>query len=86
MEISDIRPVQSTERTATADRQSTGDSPRNIPAKPRSQFSRVFAKEDGVVYRVVDEETGIILTQVPSEEVLRVAKHLQQMLSDRKAK
>lgn len=86
MEIGDIRPVQSTEKTATADRQSNGDSARTVPAKPRSQFSRGFAKEDGVVYRVVDEETGIILTQVPSEEVLRVAKHLQQMLSDRKAK
>ena len=86
MKIDDIRPVQSVERTATTDRQLNDDSSGSTQAKPRNHFSRVFGEDDGVVYRVVDEDTGIILTQVPSEEVLRVAKHLQQILSDRKAK
>ena len=85
MDISDVRAVQSVERTATADRHSSGNPPGNVPAKSRQQFSRVFNEEDGVVYRVVDEG-GMILTQVPSEEVLRVAKRVQQLLSERKAK
>jgi hypothetical protein len=84
MEIGNILSVQSVERTA--DRQANGNASRALPTKPRHQFSRVLGEDDEVIYRVVDEETGTILTQVPSEEVLRVAKRLQQMLSDRKAK
>ncbi len=86
MKIGDIRPVQSVERTRSTDRQSSSDpgNPRSL--RQRHQFSRVLNEEDEVVYRVVDDETGQILTQVPSEEVLRVAKRLQEILSDRKAK
>jgi hypothetical protein len=86
MEIGDIRPVQSAERTATSDRNSNRNPRSIVPTKSRHQFSRIFDEDDGVIYRGVDEEAGLILTQVPSEEVLRVAKRLQQLLSDRKAK
>lgn len=86
MKIGDVRPVQSIEQLATAGRQPNGDAGNSLAARSRHQFSRILNEEDEVVYRVVDEETGQILTQVPSEEVLRVAKRLQQILSDRKAK
>jgi uncharacterized FlaG/YvyC family protein len=83
MEVGDIHPVRSTERTATATRQSNENSGRKVQLKSRGQFKRDFDEDEGVVYRVVDEETGIILAQVPSEEVVRVAKRLQQMLAER---
>lgn len=86
MKIGDIRPVQSVERIGTTDRQPGNDAGSTRSLRSRHQFSRVLNEEEDVVYRVVDEETGQILTQVPSEEVLRVAKRLQEMLSDRKAK
>jgi len=86
MKISDIRPVQSIERSGSAERKATSDSGVYRSFRSRHQFSRVLNEEDDVVYRIVDEETGQILTQVPSEEVLRVAKRLQEILSDRKAK
>ena len=85
MNIGDIRPVQSVERTGTAGRQANTGAGSTLTARPRHQFRRILNEEDEVVYRVVDDETGQILTQVPSEEVLRVAKRLQQILSDRKA-
>lgn len=83
MELNEIRPVQSIEQ-ATRRRSASQDGAKS--GRPRHQFSRVFGESEGVVYRVIDEETGMILTQVPSEEVLRVAKRLQEMLSERKAK
>lgn len=86
MKIGDIRRVQSVERTGTPNREANTGAGSTLTSRSRHQFSRILNEEDEVVYRVVDDETGQILTQVPSEEVLRVAKRLQQMLSDRKAK
>jgi hypothetical protein len=86
MNIGDVKPVQSIERTGTSENKAGGNDAKKSPARDRSLFSRVLAEGDGVVYQVLDDETGMILAQVPSEEVLRVAKRLQEMLADQKGK
>ena len=86
MNIADVKPVQSVERTGTSQNKTGGQDSKKNPARDRSLFSRVLAEGDGVVYQVLNDETGMILAQVPSEEVLRVAKRLQEMLADQKAK
>jgi hypothetical protein len=84
MKVGDIRPVQPAERAS--DRNSSGGEFRGLAQKPRHQFSCVFREDEGAIYQLLDEDTGMVLAQVPSEEVVRVAKRLQQLLSDRKAK
>lgn len=86
MEINPVAPVTSSSQTARSDEQHHHrPSPTNTPAPPSNPDSRFeVVTEDGneIVYRAIDPETGAVLAQVPSEEVMRVAKRLKEMIAE----
>jgi hypothetical protein len=84
MKIGDIQPVPSAVRIL--DRKSNEGSFQGHAHRSHPQFSPDLSEENGVVYQLLDTETGMILAQVPSKEVLRVASRLQQLLAKKEEK
>jgi uncharacterized FlaG/YvyC family protein len=87
MEITPVTPIPRSDRAARSDEQHQQQRAPAPPATPATdvQTSRFeVVTEDGnqIVYRAVDPETGIVLAQVPSEEVRRVAKRLEEMIAE----
>jgi uncharacterized FlaG/YvyC family protein len=88
MQVDPVMPVHPTEAART-DQHSQPKRFAKTPEQTTSSSSRFeVVSEDGkdVVYRAIDPETGIILAQVPSEEVLRVAQKLEQLRAEGKLK
>lgn len=88
MKVDPVAPIQPGEATRTG-QQSPHKRPAAPPDKtlpPVSRFEVVSEDGNDVVYRAVDPETGAILTQVPSEEVLRVARKLEELRAQGKLK
>lgn len=64
-----------------------------LPVQPVSAIEKVSAttnrsetvwleSEQRTVYRVLDEKTGDVVTQIPSDEVLRVSRKIDDLLQE----
>ena len=86
MQLGAIKPVDATPQSAPADRQqqSPDNHPKPTPEDIKSRFEAVSEDGKEIVYRAIDPETGIVLAEVPSEEVRRVAQRLQQLIAEGK--
>jgi hypothetical protein len=90
VQIAPVTPVFASAGVAPTDQQSQrrGDpySRGHVsePPAPTSRFEPVAEDGNEIVYRAVDPETGAVLAQVPSEEVVRVAKKLESMRAEGK--
>ena len=85
MAINPVTPIISDAGTARADEHHhprPRSSEPNAEPHEHSRFEAVAENGNEIVYRAVDSETGAVLAQVPSEEVLRVAKRLQEMIAE----
>lgn len=82
MKVDSIKAVGMVEASKRAEKRGNGDSlPRKEtgPAQTGSHFEMVTEDGNEIVYRAVDPETGFVLAQLPSEEVLRVARKLEEL-------
>ena len=88
MQIGSIKAVNATTQSAHADRQQQSSDDHPGPSSPQepktSRFEAVSEEGNEIVYRAVDPETGIVLAEVPSEEVRRVAQRLKQLIAEGK--
>lgn len=88
MQVGPVAPVKASEaaRTDQHSPEKRSPSPPDLTTTSGSRFEVV--SEDGIdiVYRTVDPETGVVLAQVPSEDVLRVARRLEELRAEGKLK
>ena len=89
MQIEPVKAVDATTKAAaTADRQQQAPDNDAIPTAPetlkQSRFEAVSDDGKEIIYRAIDPETGILLAEVPSEEVRRVAQRLKQLIAEGK--
>ncbi len=52
------------------------------PSKVQRQLSVTFDEDNRVIYQFFNQETGELVQQVPSEEVLRIARNIADLLDD----
>jgi uncharacterized FlaG/YvyC family protein len=90
MQVNSVTPITASTSIAPTDhnaqRQGSfhAHSPENVQSAAESRFKPVTEDGKDIVYRTVDPETGAVLTQVPSEEVIRVAKKLEALRTEGK--
>jgi hypothetical protein len=85
----EVKRVSGSEPPALAERQDHASlqrqpSPDHKPDPQTSRFEAVLEDGKEIVYRATDPETGLVLVEVPSEEVRRVAERLKQLMSQGK--
>ena len=50
------------------------------PSKVQRQLSVTFDEDNRVIYQFYNQDTGELVQQVPSEEVLRIARNIADLL------
>ncbi|MGE5112172.1 MAG: flagellar protein FlaG [Acidobacteriaceae bacterium] len=53
-----------------------------LPASYGHSETVWLEKEQRTVYRVVDEKSGEVISQIPSEEVMKVSKNISELLDE----
>ena len=88
MQVGSVKAVNAIVSSTPADRQQQSSENAGQPHIPEqikpSRFEAVSEDGNEIVYRAIDPETGIVLAEVPSEEVRRVAQRLQQLIAEGK--
>jgi hypothetical protein len=85
----EIKPITGIQPLAAAvpQQQSSQPGPNSAPHLdpiPDSRFEAVLENGNEIVYRATDPETGLVLMEVPSEEVRRVSERLKQLFQEGK--
>ncbi len=61
------------------------DVPKQRQAAPNGRGETVWLEQEKrQVFRILDQQTGDVVCQVPSEEVLRVSRNLEDLVEEKK--
>jgi hypothetical protein len=55
-----------------------------VPESPHDHVSITHDDAHGVCYQVIDDRSGEVVTQIPSEQVLKVSRQIQRLLESNK--
>ena len=56
------------------------DKPPSLPQTRPVQVNASFGEDNLIIYRIVDKETGDLIQQIPPEQLLEIARGVQQLL------
>ena len=77
--VIDFAPVRST--SASADpKPSSKDALQNLPQARQLQVNASFGEANLIIYRILDKQTGDLIFQVPPEQLLQIARSVQELL------
>ena len=54
--------------------------PQNVPEPRQFQVSASFGQANLIIYRILDKETGDLIQQIPPEQLLAIARSVQELL------
>jgi hypothetical protein len=70
--------------TEAVPRASSNDALRNFPQARQLQVDASFGQANLIIYRILDKQTGDLILQVPPEQLLQIARSVQQLLQANK--
>jgi hypothetical protein len=79
--IADFAPVRSASASAeAAPKASSRDAFENLPQARQLQVDASFGQANLIIYRILDKQTGDLILQVPPEQLLQIARSVQELL------
>jgi uncharacterized FlaG/YvyC family protein len=80
--LTDLAPVRSTSASAEAvpPKSSLNDILKNMPQARQLQVDASFGQANLIIYRILDKQTGDLILQVPPEQLLQIARSIQESL------
>ena len=79
--IADFANVRSASASTEAvPRASSKDALQNLPRARQLQVDASFGQANLIIYRILDKQTGDLILQVPPEQLLQIARSVQQLL------
>src|ERR1700741_1302621 len=79
--LTEWAPVRPAPTTAEAAPQpSANDILKNLPQARQLQVNATFGQANLIIYRILDKETGDLILQVPPEQLLEIARSIQEGL------
>lgn len=79
--IADFANVRSVSASAdAAPKASSRDAFENLPQARQLQVDASFGQANLIIYRILDKQTGDLILQVPPEQLLQIARSVQQLL------
>lgn len=52
----------------------------NLPQARQFEVNASFGQANLIIYRILDKETGDLIQQIPPEQLLQIARSIQEML------
>lgn len=89
--VENVAPAEPTARTGAQTTANGGGSegqskPAPKPASGHSHVSAQMAEDHMMEYQVIDDQTGEVVTQIPSQQVLTLANDIQKFLESEEEK
>jgi hypothetical protein len=79
--IADFAKVRSASASAdAAPKASANDALRNLPQARQLQVDASFGPANLIIYRILDKQTGDLILQIPPEQLLQIARSVQELL------
>jgi hypothetical protein len=79
--ITDFANVRSPSGSAqAAPKASSRDAFENLPQARQLQVDAAFGQANLIIYRILDKQTGDLILQVPPEQLLQIARGVQEFL------
>jgi hypothetical protein len=78
IEWAPVRPIPTTAEAAT--QPSSNDILKNLPQARQLQVNATFGQANLIIYRILDKQTGDLILQVPPEQLLQIARSIQESL------
>jgi len=80
--LTDLAPVRHTSASAEAvpPKSSLNDILKNMPQARQLQVDASFGQANLIIYRILDKQTGDLILQVPPEQLLQIARSIQESL------
>jgi len=72
-------PAKNTRASAPAPVRSAEPTP-NLPQPRQYQVNASFGQANLIIYRILDKQTGDLIQQIPPEQLLRIARSIQELL------
>ncbi len=58
----------------------TAEVPPSVPQARQLQVNASFGQANLIIYRILDKETGDLIQQIPPEQLLQIARSIQDLL------
>lgn len=71
------RPVARSSVPEAASR--TAEAPLSLPQARQLQVNASFGEANLIIYRILDKETGDLIQQIPPEQLLQIARSIQEL-------
>ncbi len=75
-----LAPSRNTRAPATEPVRSTPEPAQNLPQVRQYQVNASFGPANLIIYRILDKQTGDLIQQIPPEQLLQIARSLQESL------
>ena len=73
-------PAQTNRASAPEPVRSHAETTQNLPQARQYQVSASFGPANLIIYRILDKETGDLIQQIPPEQLLQLARSIQESL------
>lgn len=57
----------------------TAEAPLSLPQARQLQVNASFGEANLIIYRILDKETGDLIQQIPPEQLLQIARSIQEL-------
>jgi hypothetical protein len=66
-------------RPVAAGTSPTSEAPPSLPQARQLQVNASFGQANLIIYRILDKETGDLIQQIPPEQLLQIARSIQEL-------
>jgi hypothetical protein len=73
-------PARNSPAAAPAPVRSAPEPAQNLPQTRQYQVNASFGEANLIIYRILDKQTGDLIQQIPPEQLLRIARSIQELL------
>ncbi len=76
--VREAAPARSASASSSAAPQTPA--PEAMPAVRQFQVNASFGRDNRIIYRILDKQTGDLIQQIPPEQLLEIARGIQELL------
>ncbi len=74
-------PAKTSQPAAPEPARSRPEPMQNLPQARQYQVNASFGQANLIIYRILDKETGDLIQQIPPEQLLQIARSIQESLN-----
>ena len=75
-----VPPARSAPASSSPTQSAAAEVAQNLPQARQYEVNASFGQANLIIYRILDKQTGDLIQQIPPEQLLQIARSIQEML------